>query len=321
MARNQDVDGVVSSLQSLEKQWNQVYHYPILLLNNEAWDPQVTTAIQTATQSKTIFAEIPEEHWSWPDGVNKDNATAIWNQMEASGVPYVSEERYHHMCRFFSGFFFDNPAIQEYRYFWRVEPNVEFTCHIPYDPFELMHKNGKVYGYTIALWEVGTTCPSLMRVTSDFKEEHGVINTPLWNSMLAPNWMPLPLRWIQSMLHSVFHSRTRDADEWNYCHFWSNFEIADMDFFRSPQYRAYFDALEKAGGFYYERWGDAPVHSLALAMFTQPNQIHYFEDIGYSHPPFQHCPPSGIGCDCICDADIGRVPRTCLDKMRRGQGR
>ena len=33
---------------------------------------------------------------------------------------------------------------------------------------------------------------------------------------------------------------------------WSNFEIADMDFWRGEAYSAYFDYLESKGGFYYE---------------------------------------------------------------------
>jgi len=47
--------------------------------------------------------------------------------------------------------------------------------------------------------------------------------------------------------------------EYNLCHFWSNFEIASLDFWRGEAYMKYFETLDKAGGFYYERWGDAPV--------------------------------------------------------------
>ena len=39
---------------------------------------------------------------------------------------------------------------------------------------------------------------------------------------------------------------------YNLCHFWSNFEIADMDFWRSEAYTKFFDYLESKGGFYYE---------------------------------------------------------------------
>jgi alpha 1,2-mannosyltransferase len=49
----------------------------------------------------------------------------------------------------------------------------------------------------------------------------------------------------------------------------------------------FFEYLDKAGGFYYERWGDAPVHSIGAALFAKKEQIHFFDDIGYRHEPFQ----------------------------------
>lgn len=104
---------------------------------------------------------------------------------------------------------------------------------------------------------------------------------------------------------------------------WSNFEIADMDFWRGEAYTKFFNYLENTGGFYYEassrylfsplvssdraqRWGDAPIHSIAAALFTRKDQIHFFKDIGelwpyrflvmtnplegYKHAEFAHCP-------------------------------
>jgi len=125
-----------------------------------------------------------------------------------------------------------------------------------------------------------------------------------------------------------------DLEEYNMCHFWSNFEIARTDLFNSPAYEAYFEHLEKSGGFYKERWGDAPVHSLAMGMLLDLKDIHYFRDIGYQHSALSHCPgnskryqvkyqpsenyylkdlkedsiwlspddprPNGIGCRCRC---------------------
>ena len=84
---------------------------------------------------------------------------------------------------------------------------------------------------------------------------------------------------------------------------WSNFEIADMDFWRGEAYSAYFEFLEKKGGFYYERWGDAPVHSIAAALFANKEQLHFFNDIGYRHDPFQRCPQGALHQQgkCYCD--------------------
>lgn len=52
----------------------------------------------------------------------------------------------------------------------------------------------------------------------------------------------------------------------------------------------YFEALDRDGGFFYERWGDAPVHSIAAALLLKKEEIHFFNDIAYYHVPFTHCP-------------------------------
>ena len=75
---------------------------------------------------------------------------------------------------------------------------------------------------------------------------------------------------------------------------WSNFEIGDLRFWRSQAYVDFFNHLDQAGGFYYERWGDAPVHSIGAALFARKDQIHFFDDIGYRHEPFQVSPPSSF---------------------------
>jgi alpha 1,2-mannosyltransferase len=70
------------------------------------------------------------------------------------------------------------------------------------------------------------------------------------------------------------------------CHFWSNFEIGDLDFWRGEAYSAYFDHLEAAGGFYYERWGDAPVHSIGASLFAvrRVKQFPFLNSPGSSRP-------------------------------------
>jgi alpha 1,2-mannosyltransferase len=100
--------------------------------------------------------------------------------------------------------------------------------------------------------------------------------------------------------------------EYNGLHFWSNFEIGDLNWFRSQEYNDYFEFLDKRGGFFYERWGDAPVHSLAVGMFLKVEEIHYFGDIGYRHDDLKTCPLLGktpridLECDDRCDLGYRR---------------
>ena len=80
------------------------------------------------------------------------------------------------------------------------------------------------------------------------------------------------------------------GETYNLCHFWSNFEIANLNFWRGEAYRKYFDYLDQTGGFFYERWGDAPIHSIAAALFLPKDKIHYFDDVGYKHSVYTQCP-------------------------------
>jgi len=73
-------------------------------------------------------------------------------------------------------------------------------------------------------------------------------------------------------------------------HQWSNFEIGNLDWLRSQAYIDFFESLDKDGGFFYERWGDAPVHSIAASLLLPKDDIHFFNDIAYYHVPFTHCP-------------------------------
>jgi mannosyltransferase len=230
-------------------------------------------------------------------------------------------------------FFFNHPALKPYKYYWRVEPSIRFTCRIPYDPFLAMSQHKKVYGYNIALWEKGETAPSLFRKLSEYKAQLLYPTTGLWTAMMAPSYMLWPFR----RLMSVIRNRDENGDLWNMCHFWSNFEIADMDFFRSEGYTRLFDYLDREGGFYYERWGDAPVHSLAVAMLLQPQEVHHFSDFGYVHGGLQYCahessaqarrgghiipgrmeePDVEIGCDCTCEEGTRIVEPTCMNRIR-----
>ncbi|CAI4404973.1 CFF_collapsed_G0027120.mRNA.1.CDS.1 [Saccharomyces cerevisiae] len=124
-----------------------------------------------------------------------------------------------------------------------------------------------------------------------------------------------------------------EGEDYNLCHFWSNFEIARVDLFDNEIYNAYFKFLEESGGFWTERWGDAPIHSIGLGMTLDLEDVHYFRDIGYRHSSLQHCPKNalqsqenlntfdggynfGCGCRCVCPKkgeDIEDHSTPCMD--------
>ncbi|ORZ00816.1 glycosyltransferase family 15 protein [Syncephalastrum racemosum] len=267
----------------LEARFNSKFNYPYVFLNDEPFTDEFMELTSNLTTSETKYGLIPKEHWSYPDWIDIPKADQLRKKMGDEGIIYGDSLSYRHMCRFNSGFFFRHPLLDEYDYYWRVEPGVEFFCDMDYDPFLFMQRNNKKYGWTIALIEYESTIPSLWKTVRSFMQQY-------------PQYIPK-----QNMMDFVSNN---NGYSYNLCHFWSNFEIGDLNFFRSESYLRFFDYLDKAGGFFYERWGDAPVHSIAASILLDQDAIHFFDDIGYQHDSFMHCPRAReLQKKCHCDSE------------------
>lgn len=269
LARNSELYDLIKSIRVVEDRFNRKYNYDWVFLNDEEFTQEfkdLTTAIVSGT---TKYGKIPKEHWSYPNWIDLEKAAASRKQMKQDKIIYGDSESYRHMCRFESGFFWRNPLLDEYEWYWRVEPGIEINCDLNYDLFKYMQDNEKVYGFTISIHEFEKTIPTLWQHTKDFIEKNP-----------------------QYVANDNFLDFISDdgGKTYNLCHFWSNFEIANLNFWRSEAYSAYFDYLDSTGGFFYERWGDAPVHSIAAALFLPKSKIHYFEDVGYRHHVYGQCP-------------------------------
>jgi alpha 1,2-mannosyltransferase len=296
LARNSDIEGLNKTIPMLEERFNSKFNYPYVFLNDVPFNERFKTAVRQLSPSKMSFGTIPTEHWSYPSWINVTRADEARADMERRDIIYGGSLSYRHMCRYNSGFFFRHPILQEYDYYWRVEPWVEFFCDVDYDPFLFMKKNNKDYGFTIMVPEYRETIPTLWGTVEKFMDENSQIVHP------------------KNCL-KMFRS---DDGSYNMCHFWSNFEIASLKFFRSGAYLKYFEYLDKSGGFFYERWGDAPVHSIAVAMFLPKEKVHYFEDIGYFHNPFLNCPANpALQLRCSCNPKKSEsLNNNCFDRYK-----
>ncbi|KXS10264.1 glycosyltransferase family 15 protein, partial [Gonapodya prolifera JEL478] len=276
LLKNLDLWSWKATMRQLEDRFNRNYGYPYVFLNNEEFDQTFMSHVRNLTNATVHFGRVPAEHWSIPDFIDRNKAQQSWERMKAENVIYGGSESYRHMCRFESGFFYRHPLLQDFDYYWRVEPDVEFFCDVHEDPFARMARSGAKYGFTISLKEYTSTIPTLWNTTKGFIEHH---NTQFPNDTIP-----------QSTQMRRFLSPGGLLDEYSLCHFWSNFEIGDLRWFRSEEYGRWFDWVDKAGGFFYERWGDAPIHSIAVMLFLKPEDVIFFEDIGYRHIPFTYCP-------------------------------
>ncbi|KAG7287285.1 hypothetical protein NEMBOFW57_006793 [Staphylotrichum longicolle] len=301
LARNSDVWEIAKSIRQVEDRFNRRYNYDWVFLNDKPFDEVFKRVTSSLVSGKTHYGLIPEEHWSFPEWIDQDKAAKVRQDMKERKIIYGDSVSYRHMCRFESGFFFRQELMMNYEYYWRVEPSVELFCDVHYDPFRFMHENKKKYSFVLSLYEYYETIPTLWDSVKKFIKNHP-------EHIVAGN--------------SMGFLSDDDGDTYNKCHFlaqWSNFEIGSLTWLRSKAYIDYFESLDHDGGFFYERWGDAPVHSIAAALMLKKEEIHFFNDIAYYHVPFTHCPTgqklrTALKCHCNPDDNFDWKGYSCTSK-------
>ena len=228
----------------------------------QLWYAKSTTCRQDVADP--YLEVVPKEHWGTPDWINMDLFQESAKMLQEEDVQYSNMISYHQMCRWNSGMFYKHPALANTRYYWRVEPNVRFFCDVDYDVFRYMQDHNKTYGFTINLYDSPQSISTLWPETIKFLAAH-------------PEYLHEnnAMKWLVDNERRPEHNEK--AHGYSTCHFWSNFEIADMEFWRSQAYEEYFNHLDRAGGFFYERWNDAPVHFIALGLFKDSSKN--------KHPP------------------------------------
>ncbi|GCE98848.1 mannosyltransferase ktr3 [Zygosaccharomyces mellis] len=269
LARNSDLWNLVNSIRHVEDRFNHKYHYDWVFLNDDDFTDEFKRVTSNLVSGKAKYGKIPKEQFSIPSWIDQDKLATTLKNMRDNNVIYGDSVPYRHMCRFQAGLFYRHPLLQQYNWYWRVDTDITIFCDIQYDLFKFLRVNNKMYGFILSVSEYEATIPTLWSTTRKFMKEypHLVHKNNLMDYISDDN-----------------------GENYNLCHFWSNFEIGSLDLWRSEAYDKYFEYLDQSGGFYYERWGDAPVHSIAAALFLDRSQIHFFDGLGFHHPDFLSCP-------------------------------
>jgi len=110
LARNSDLNGVISSLKQMEDRFNKKFQYPYIFLNEKPFDDGfkkfvgkpfslkdfnlrdfLPRRVTELTDADVKFGLIPKEHWEQPPEIDEERATASRNKMVQENVIYGGE--------------------------------------------------------------------------------------------------------------------------------------------------------------------------------------------------------------------------------------
>ena len=148
------------------------------------------------------------------------------------------------MCWFFAGGMFDQPIMEDYKYYLRLDTDSYILSPLNYDIFEMMNNGGYKYGYIEEAVQLDD--PAVISGLWDFcwKDTHSIPEGTMY---------------------------------------YTNFEVAEIEFFRSGLYYMFFKRIEANGGVYLHRWGDAPIKYLGVNILMPPQQKVAIKGFVYQH--------------------------------------
>lgn len=139
-----------------------------------------------------------------------------------------------------------------------------------------MIEANKTYGFTIAVKELRETVPNIFRYASAYKRLNNITSQGLWEMFVEPQEKPEEPKKDSNLPEDILENdpsrnapknidpEAMEGEKYNMCHFWSNFEIAKLSWFRSKEYNDFFQMMDRSGGFWMERVSQSPLQSGSL---------------------------------------------------------
>uniref|UniRef100_A0A0W0F3C2 Glycosyltransferase family 15 protein n=2 Tax=Moniliophthora roreri TaxID=221103 RepID=A0A0W0F3C2_MONRR len=286
----------ILALLSVENRFNRRLKYPYVLFMSKdeltTVSDDVKAKISWITEGRAEFAAVTEESWEIPEFYDQRLVDASMHDIGFS-------KGYRQMCRFYSGFFWRNPAVTKYEWLWRLDTDIEFHCDIPYDPVQRMIDANALYGFIQISPDADWVQPSLASNVSAFLRSHSdLVHSHQSHPNMGFTWRGR--EGIENAMNGVGGN-----DDWTRMCMYNNFEISHRTIWESRLYTTFFEYLDRAGGFFYERWSDSPIHSFGVAMSLRKDQVMQFRDMGYQHQGWGYeCPAHLDRCTCVKEGDI-----------------
>ena len=173
--------------------------------------------------------------------------------LNKAAVPQYSCSKtigYRHMSRFQAKTVYEQPILARLQYVWRLDDDSYITKRIHYDVFRRKRELRIQYGYTKIVSDYWPCNIGLWPAVNKYMHQHA-IRRKFWMS--------------RSQMY------------------WNNFEVSDLNVWRSPEYRDYIDYIDRQGGMYYHRWGDATIKTIAVTLLISRDRTYHFKDIAYKH--------------------------------------
>lgn len=236
----------------------------------------LTHCLSSQNFSKICFVKINKFHEiPWPFTLYKDDYH--------EDNPYYSRLGYRKMCRFWSKTLFLQPFMQNVSSYMRIDTDL-FLQKMPIDPFSILKTEKLAYLSTVYYKENKRQTEGLWETFLRFAVQHdihpkGLIPLSNQNKITSNSN-------IQNMTTeqaaNVLYERGYNLD-----YIYNNWEVSIVSIWQSEIYSQLIEFVDKTGGIFMRRWGDAPIRTLSLHLLKD-NTKSFHQIVFKQYPGLQY---------------------------------
>jgi len=253
----EDKNDFKSSLDGLIKFYLKKYPCDVICFHEKNFCIDELQYLKNTYEVNLIFQEIDFKIPNYEEEIIKKIPEYFPHPQDPNNIGFPMG--YRHMCRFFAGDIFNQSILNNYRYIWRLDTDSKILSEIESDIFYEMSRNKAVYGYI------------------NIQHDHPAVIKDLWETS-------------EKYFRKINKSKIFDENkDFHYRRvFYTNFEVLDLEWFKSNEYQSFYNYLDATAGIYIHRWGDHIIRYIALNSLESKNKFLFFKDIVYQHGEIYH---------------------------------
>lgn len=246
-----------TSLYFLFKYFNGKFKYPVKIFHTADYSDKSKVDIIKGVRgeySKLVeFVQIHADDFTVPRSIDMERLNA---SIQSPPVAWWRTCGYRLMCRFYS--MLVHKYLTKYEYYMRLDDDSFIEEDIAVDLFRYMKHKEYTYAYNMINIDCNVCTSGMHKNVTDYIATRKI--TPKNN--VNDYW--------------IFHNGHASPRI-----FFNNYHISRVDFWSSADVKDFLDHIDSTGNIFYSRWGDAPIQTMALALFCPRDKL-WCTDFAYS---------------------------------------
>ncbi|KAI8880146.1 glycosyltransferase family 15 protein [Backusella circina FSU 941] len=270
-----------ATMVDLEERFNKNHNYPWIIISDKPLSRRFREWAISTTEAPVYFGQAPQIEWNEPYWIDVKRVEEGVKHKVNAEVKHGENISWRRMTRYAAGYLAYHPLLKDLEFYWKVQPGSLYSCDIPDDPFQQMKKDSKKFSFLLTMTENHLAAVGFENTIKQFIANNKRLIQPIKNKRRLGEY----------------------KGKLSNCHIWNNFMIVSLPFLRSNQYRILFEHVDNTGGFFYDRWSDSFLQTIAVSLFLNKKEISIADLAGYSYAEAGVCPAKfkiykNLGCTC-----------------------